>query len=403
MRIYAQHGYGEGEKINEGISLGILDGVIYSPKDISLERLNSKLQELEARKVDRLFDPQFYLCTIACDGTSRLGNLLEDYGEYFGARRRSELENEETVLRDLEAALRFQGGLKVDKIIAPNVLIPKSCDSVMAAVSRSFIRNVRGVYSKLKDKRPVYATLAISRDALTDRNELNEFLNDILICKERPDGFYLLVATKNTEARSDIFNADIVAAWMYMNHALKINGFDVINGYSDLMTPFLGAAGGSAGATGWWSNLRQFAQDRFAAAEGGGRQPVLRYLSTRLLNRIACYELDILRKKIPSVLNNLGQDASFSDTRGSEPEQRASEVLQSWEAIKKIQISVLGADQITSLKNCKRMLIDATAAYEEIEAIGIPLDPKSNAEHIESLSEGVKLFEKLAEINIPED
>jgi hypothetical protein len=73
---------------------------------------------------------------------------------------------------------------------------------------------------------------------------------------------------------------------MLINHTLTLNGFDTINGYSDILTPFLGAGGGGVGATGWWSNLRTFSLDRFNPPVGGGRQPIERYLSCALLNRI---------------------------------------------------------------------------------------------------------------------
>ena len=36
MKLFAQHGASEGEKINEGFVRGLLDGVIYSPRDVSL-------------------------------------------------------------------------------------------------------------------------------------------------------------------------------------------------------------------------------------------------------------------------------------------------------------------------------------------------------------------------------
>src|SRR5205085_961965 len=104
---------------------------------------------------------------------------------------------------------------------------------------------------------------------------------------------------------SDIYNADVIAAWMLINHTLRVNGFDVINGCSDILTPFLAASGASAGAVGWWSNLRTFSLDRFAPAAGGGRLPIPRYLSVNLLNRITFTELDALRALVPGILNGL--------------------------------------------------------------------------------------------------
>ena len=38
MKLYAQHGYGEGEKINQGLQKGVISGAVYGAKDIKLER-----------------------------------------------------------------------------------------------------------------------------------------------------------------------------------------------------------------------------------------------------------------------------------------------------------------------------------------------------------------------------
>jgi hypothetical protein len=103
-----------------------------------------------------------------------------------------------------------------------------------------------------------------------------------------------------------------------------VNSFLVINGFSDLLTPFLGAAGAEAGATGWWSNLRTFSLERFSPAAGGGRTPTERYLSCALLNRITYYELDILRRRVRSVLNMLGTDALYA-WEGSQPPRYIAE------------------------------------------------------------------------------
>ncbi|HWD92523.1 MAG TPA: hypothetical protein VG938_09250 [Verrucomicrobiae bacterium] len=347
---------------------------------------------------ERLIDPQYY--SIFLNGTeeARLGYLLEDYAAYFKPRRRGQLERESQIQQDLPAALEFQAGLPVTGIIAPNILIPNSLNSIEAVIAKHFIRLAAGQYAKLNDKRPMYATLAISRNALGDKQELVEFLNEITLLDEPPRGFYLLISARNTEARSDIYNTDVIAAWMFINHTLKVNGFDVINGYSDILTPFLGAAGGTAGALGWWSNLRAFSLDRFAPAPGGGRLPIQRYLSVALLNRLAFYEFDQLRKLTPVVVNKLPSDALYDETNGSEP-QRNLEVIQSWDAVKKLNSVLTVGGQKQSLRNCAAAVSAAGATYEMIQGLGIRLDSKSNAEHLQPLAEGLRLFAKLAELD----
>jgi hypothetical protein len=399
MKLFAQHGASEGEKISEGLTRGLLDGVIYSPRDVSLASLKEKLASVEtaAPKAERLVDPQYYAIFLNGTDEARLGYLMEeDYKSYFQPRRRSQLERENQIEKELEAALKFQSGLHVTDIIAPNILIPNSLNSIEAVISKNFIRLAKTQYAALKDKRPVYATLAVSSTALVDKQELVDFVNEITLLDNPPDGFYVLISARNTEARSDIYNADVIAAWMFINHALTVNGFKVINGYSDILTPFLGVAGGAAGALGWWSNLKVFSLNRFSPSAGGGRLPIQRYLSLALLNRITFFELDQLRKPFPAVVNNLKEDALYDANVGSEP-PRNMEVVQSWEAVTELNKRLVNPDSAKALKQCREAVKLAGMNYDAVQRL-VRLDQKSNSEHIQPLADGLGLFAKLAEL-----
>lgn len=402
MKLYAQHGHGDGQKTAEGLARKLIDGVIYSPKDIPEKRLQTTLADLRRTYdwVDLFLDPQFYACFAAVDPATSLGNLDdEETYTYFKPRRRSQLLSERHLISDLNAVMSHQIQLPVSAIIAPNILIPRSFDSAEAAISMDFIRNTRERFGELKDERPVFATLAIAREALLDKEELLRFLNDVTILDARPDGFYLLIAVNSTEARSEIYHADVIAGWMFINHVLTLNGYRVINGYSDILTPFLGAAGGEGGAAGWWSNLRAFSMDRFAPPGGGGRLPVERYLSCNLLNRITFYELEQIRGVFPDVMNGLPTDDLYPE--GSSQPQRNQEVLQSWAAIQNLNSRMARGGVVEALNRCFAAIEDARRRYAHVTAsLPQPLDPKSNDQHLEPLEEGSRLFAALAELDL---
>jgi len=393
MKLYAQHGFGNGEKINEGFGDGSISGVVFGAKDIAPERLSEQVAALRqsARKAALLFDPQYYVVMLGGNPDVRLGNL-EDYS-YFSALRRGQLEPSDAVERELRKVLEYQIGLKLTGIIAPNILVSRSFDSGEAFIAKNFVRSARKVYASYRDKRPLYATLAISREALTDKAELQAFLTDITLLEDRPDGFYLLIAGRSSEARAEIFHADVIAGWMLLNHSLKVNGYEVVNGYSDLVSPFLGAVGGDVGCTGWFNTLRTFSLERFAPTASGGRQPIQRYLSSRLLNRITFIELDALRRAFPEIVNGLKRDAEY-DT--AEPE-RSKEVLQSWEALSTVLKQTTIGEPEDNITACSEALDAAEELYASIRASNFALDTKSNGQHIESLREGIELFKKLAE------
>jgi len=401
MRLLAQHGASNGDKVAEGMRKGYIDGVIYSPRDISAENLREQLAEDIRINPDAtlLFDPQYYAGHNVVDPEARLGRLgtCEEYGKYFRQRRRRELESGRPVLiKDINDCLQFQNELRLSGIIGPNIVITRSFDSIEAVIAKNFIRLTGRASAKLKPAKPVYATLALSREALLDKRELVDFLTDITLLDDPPKGFYVLVESRNVDARSDILNADVIAGWMLINYTLSVNGYEVINGYSDILTPFLGIAGGTVGATGWWSNLRTFSLNRFQAASGG-RLPIQRYLSKLLLNRITFFELDQLRSVYPRVLNGLETDDIYPEETGSQPD-RSEEVLQAWQTIMSLNKDLITDNTLASLKRCRQAIKRAEVAYDEVESYITRLDPRSNRDHLPAMLEGLRLFADLAEL-----
>src|SRR3990172_12634757 len=107
-------------------------------------------------------------------------------------------------------------GLPVTAVISPNILISRSFDYVEAVIAKNFIRQAKKVYDPFRDKRPVFATLAISREALLDFTELESFLNDITLLSSPPDGFYLIVGSRGAETRKDLYNSDFFSSLSFL-------------------------------------------------------------------------------------------------------------------------------------------------------------------------------------------
>jgi hypothetical protein len=406
MKLFGQHGFGDGQKIRQGLEGGWIDGVIYSPKDISYEKLKSTLAELAENtpEAERLFDPQYYATLVADSPNSRCGSLMIDYGDYFSAQRRGQLESESRVKDELRRTLDFTRNLDVSSVIAPGILIPRSLNSIEAVIAKNFVRNAADTAELVGEARPLLATLAIGCEALRKHRELIEFLSDLTLLEKPPAGFYVLVGTSSSDGRSEILNEDTVAGWLFLNHTLALNGFRVVNGYSDIMTPFLGAAGAAAGSTGWWSNLRHFGLSRFAPDVSGGRLPTPRYLSCALLNRITFDELERLRGSVPEVLNGLETDNLYAEDNGSEPE-RNQEVLQSWDAISELNRQLVeDGDVEASLEKCHEHIENARTVYLEVQAAAFtPLDQRSDDSHLEPLHDGLRKFADLAELSSPQN
>ena len=399
MKIYAQQGYGTGNRIVAGLGRGVIHGAILSPKDNTRARVDDLLQTMQEDfpSADRFFDPQYYASTIAHDDGCRLGKLESNEYAYFNARRRSDLERESSIRKDIRACLKEQAEMLVTSVIAPNIIIRRSLNSIEAVIAKNFIRNTAEVWSEIGDERPVYVTLAIDAEAIQDKYEVDDFLADITLLENRPHGFYVLINNMSSAIEPELIDDRTLTGWMMLNQSLSINGFDVINGYSDILTPFLSAAGGSAGATGWWGNLKVFSLDRFLPNSGGGRRPVYRYLSKALLNSIRFDELQRLRTRFPDILNDLDGDSYYDAEGGSRPESQEQEMMQTWEALS----SYAGSDEQIEITQCMEWLERAEQLYRLINASpGLRLMERSNQAHIESIRQGLRSFAQLADINL---
>lgn len=402
MKLYAQQGYGTGtgenDRIMAGLEAGYIQGAIISPKDFSSERAIALLKQMEDEypEADRLFDPQWYASILAYDPDSRMGKLVTDDYSYFQARRRTQMESESQVRADLEACLSFQAQMPLTAAFAPGIVIRQRFNSAEGVIAKNFIRNARAAWDKVGDDRPLYATLAMDAEALQDRLALEEFLAEITVLDSPPDGYYLLVHQPTSGIAPELVDPRTLAGWMLMNHSLGLNGFKIINGYSDVLTPFLAAAGGQAGATGWFNTQKVFSLDRFSPPSPGGRRPVYRYMSTRLLNSIRFDELQRLRGRFPGILNGLPTDDFYDPENGSMPDGQLQEVLQTWDAIS----SFVPEGDSPDLSGCEEWIARATSQYEQINlAPGMRLMGRSNGDHLESLSGGLRLFAELAEID----
>lgn len=402
MKLYAQQGYGTGsgenDRIIAGLEAGYIQGAIISPKDFSSDKATALLQQIESDfpNAERLFDPQWYASILAYDPDSRMGKLVTDDYSYFQARRRSQMESEAQARADLEACLGFQAQMPLSAAIAPGIVIRQRFNSAEAVVAKNFIRNAREAWDNIGDGRPVYATLAMDAEALQDRLALEEFLAEVTVLNSPPDGYYLLVHQPTSGIAPELVDPRTLAGWMLMNHSLNLNGFRVVNGYSDILTPFLAAAGGEAGATGWFNTQKVFSLDRFAPPSPGGRRPVYRYLSTRLLNSIRFDELQLLRGRFPEILNGLPTDEFYDPDNGSMPDGQLQEVLQAWDAI----ASFLPDGESLDLADCRGWVATARSQYEQMNlAPGMRLTGRSNGDHLDSLAGGLHLFSELAEID----
>jgi len=171
----------------------------------------------------------------------------------------------------------------------------------------------------------------------------------------------------------------------------------VINGYADVVAPYLGAAGASAAGSGWFNTLKVFSLKKFAPNTGMARQPIPRYTSARLLKSIRHTELEALRMLFPTVVNQSETDQFYNEDEGSRPSS-IGEALQNWDCLRQLLQLVSPAGPEESLVALEGAISQAEETYAAIGASGLTLRERSNSEHLPYLREELAAFRELAEL-----
>ena len=189
----------------------------------------------------------------------------------------------------------------------------------------------------------------------------------------------------------------VLSRWMLVNHTLKVTGFQLINGYTDALSPYVGAAGADAVASGWFNTQKTFSLKKFEPVAGMAQRPVTRYLSKALLKSIRSTELHDLRERFPEVLNGSVTDNYYDPATGSTPDS-LEEALQNWDGIRMLNGLVKGGDVRGTLETCYEALDEAEELYIRINEYGLSMRDRSGAAHIEMIREELESFEELAEL-----
>lgn len=397
MKMLAQQGHGPTEKLSRGLRDGVISGSILSPRYIAPHKMQEKITEWMDSTAELLIDPELYAAVLAGTPNAKLGSLEE--WDYFGLPRRSELLSGRGVSDTIAGAIRAQAKYPVSSYIAPNVHV-SNADSYDAAIAISFIAQSKSAVTNADvPNKPVLATLSMDRGALADQSHFEEMLTILTGLDVRPDGFYLLVASGSVDSdgrhvRSDLYHSHVIANWMFLNHALSINGFRVVNGCADLFSPVLALCGAEACATGWNAGQRQHSMANFIRSPNEFRRtPLVRYVSNALLARIKQDEYDNFREFVPAVCNNLPSDVYYERET-----TREEEALQCWDALGSLSNRIVGSDLTDSVAAFIERIEQARECWRALAGHGFSEGVEARMEQLEAVSAGIERFMRLAEL-----
>lgn len=282
MSLYAQHGYAKSNYLELALTSGHIKGVVLGPRDLNPKKMAKYVGKLKSRFGENatvLFDPQFYSVRM---GPHRRNLHKYDYHPKTSLNQSSF--SPENIRKYAGAVIDFQASMRIDRIMSPAVKISDFKDfwsDTTLKLAQSSIDHIaqQGI------REPLLVSIVFDEQALKNENAVDEFLDKISLLKTK--GFYLIMNSAREERTYPaLCDGDALASLLYCVYVLsRLNGKEVVCGYSDFVGIPLHAVGTSATATGWYTNLRQFSPHLFEKGKGG-RSPEPRYTSRPLISSI---------------------------------------------------------------------------------------------------------------------
>jgi len=396
MSLYIQHGHGKADRISLALQDGCAEGVIIGSRNERQSSLETYVAELhESYSCQVLFDPQFYVCTLVPPND----RYLPEYNYYTAGRAARDFIRATNVQKYVQQVLDYEAAIGADRLISPSVLF-KSFSERWCQVALQLADTSIAYHATLDNAPPLLVSVVVGESALSSRAELVSFLDELTLLDMA--GIYLVVA-RDHSSYSQRFDETRLANLLYLVHVLgKLNGLEVVCGYSDFVGYLLRAAGASSFATGWFqSTQRQFSENTFRKRKSGGKQGRLRYSSSPLLNSImlsdvqGAHDVDELSR----VLSGVELDSVISDATSPEASswnQRNSEIHH-WQTLSKLDAGITG-DPKADVDLVIEAVRSAEDSYRVLKANGVAFERSTDSDHLQDWIGALQSFKTIANL-----
>lgn len=278
-----QMGWQGKNRIKFGIDHSYVGGAILSPSDYISNSLKDAAEQLSDASLLTFFDPQFYLPN---QGDRDKLNRYDYHDKFGGDDFYSGLfYNEDDRNEFFEELIDLQDDLDCDAYITPARYI----SSLSAGEVDDWKQRTQFFLQKAEDYGddiPVYATLAISGDHLTN-DSLRDYLLDMATSLDIA-GFYVSIMYDDADSRLPLSGEQNVKAYLRTLLSLKVNRYSVIAANTHQFAHLLFTIGVDAFASGHFNNLRSFDIDRWVVPDDPEprQRPATRYYSDNLLDSV---------------------------------------------------------------------------------------------------------------------
>lgn len=391
MALLAQHGYGKGEKINVGLANDEISGVIFSPKAENLIKL--KVSSKKIKKINSnakiYFDPQFYICNLQGDVNF---SKFASYEYCSMSIDRNTLSDFFYLNKMCKQVFDIQDELGVSSYFSPTIMFSDFEDKesqIALNLANLSYENISNANSRL------YISLCINEAAFNDFTKMNAFLDTITLLDVK--GFYIIIDRNVINNRSNEINSNVLLNIMTFIYSLSIlNKFDVIIGYSDLVSIPLAAVSNADFASGWFSNTKRFSASSFLKSNGGQR-PKKRYTSGVLINTIlllpelkSIIDLNLTNKVMSESPYNINLLPKFHDNQWSDEVS----CLHNWHVINQLLKLIQSNKNIEDRLSCLQTIIQTAKESSSIIKTQLQMNFSYRDNHLDMWDEALKSFKE---------
>lgn len=380
--FYIQHGYGKSTKIETVNELGTVTGVILSPTHEDINALTNTASLCGGLGLRVMLDPQSYIYSIRPQGAAKHHGT---HGIELTSMQWSA--SAATVGQHLEAVRSANREIGIESPFISSAPFHQNLTDYWIPASLQYARTATDLWQDTT----VLATVAVSQNALSDWNQVVEWLDALTTLDV--DGFYLVIDRGNQPYPPGPWDPRILANTLRAIHTLTcINEYELVWGYSDV-DGILGISAGATGvASGWSYGLRQFNVNRYREDRTGGAPPVPRlYLNSifadvRNNEATDIFQNPVGRELISPVLADEFPDGNFEAL--TNPRAQVQHLVELSNAVNETAV-IGGIEQRVVF--IQRRVDTAIEILNRLSQTGLTLDPRYQS-RLTSYREALALF-----------
>lgn len=387
MEFYLQFGHGMMEHSRHLIGEWGGGTVILSPRDLDggqLERLARDINGLDGGRV--LLDPQFYVPRSDHHRLTAHDYWPADYDTtaFFSGAQATAL---------LDRLYRLNQDLGTVAFILPGLMASRINDDWLAVQNQI----VGGALTRDYDL-PLYATVALSADALRDEHGIQEVLEafeqldvaGVYVLAEHPDGAYL------------VSDPIWLGGVLELCAGLRLAGKEVVAGYANHQLLCLGAASVNAICSGTWMNMRAFSPDRYLANDDDEiRRRATWYYSPGSLSECKPLFMDVAHRmgvlnelRVPSGMASTYADPLFSGVQPSSAGFGEREAFRHYlHCLRQQTTSARLPTFDDTLRHHEAMLDAAEALHGRLEASGVRFQQRGFSDAFDVVRSALAMLE----------